>query len=571
MNNKLQLNNKWLKASIIGTIWAASEIILGSFLHNLRVPFSGTILTTIAIVLLISVSFVWKEKGIFWRAGLICALMKTMSPSAIIFGPVIAIFTESLLLEGAIIILGRNYPAFIIGSILAVSWTFIQKTINFLIFYGFNIVEVYKGLTKFAEKQLSLNFEIFWLPILIILLIYALVGIFAALIGIKTGKKLILHPIAYSQKNFNNQNFIFNKNAKTEFKYSLIWLLIDFLLMVTALFSISFMDWKIWSIATIAITSLWIVKYKRALRQLARPRFWIFFVIITMITAVVFTKFQSKSSLDALLIGIEMNFRATIMILGFSVLGTELYNPKIREFFSKTHFNNLPIALELSAESLPHVVAYIPDLKTVFKSPVKVISQLIAYAEFRFQELSNKQDLNRKIFIATGKIDAGKTSFIVKLIDSLKAKEIKASGIYCQKIFKNEKRIGYDIVDIKTSRRNAFLRTQANGASEKIGKFYIFSDGLNFGLEQLKLANQTENEIVIIDEIGKLELAGKGWSSELNKLVSDKNKHLLLAVREDFVEEIIAKWKLNNAIIINISEADFHVGAKRIISEIRMQ
>ena len=31
-----KLSEKWIKASIAGTIWAASEIVLGSFLHNLK-------------------------------------------------------------------------------------------------------------------------------------------------------------------------------------------------------------------------------------------------------------------------------------------------------------------------------------------------------------------------------------------------------------------------------------------------------------------------------------------------------------------------------------------------------
>jgi hypothetical protein len=30
------LNSIWLKASVVGSIWASIEIILGSFLHNLR-------------------------------------------------------------------------------------------------------------------------------------------------------------------------------------------------------------------------------------------------------------------------------------------------------------------------------------------------------------------------------------------------------------------------------------------------------------------------------------------------------------------------------------------------------
>src|SRR5512141_1386767 len=93
-----QLNPKWMKAAVLGCLWASSEIVLGSFLHNLRIPFSGNILTGIGLMILISVSFLWKEKGLFWRAGLVCALMKTVSPSAVIFGPMIAILSEAILL-----------------------------------------------------------------------------------------------------------------------------------------------------------------------------------------------------------------------------------------------------------------------------------------------------------------------------------------------------------------------------------------------------------------------------------------------------------------------------------------
>lgn len=121
------LNERWIKASIVGTIWAASEIVLGSFLHNLRVPFSGNILTVIGIVILISISYTWTDQGLFWRAGLICALMKTVSPSAVIFGPMIAIFTEAFLLELSIRILGRTLAGYAIGSMLAMSWVLVRK------------------------------------------------------------------------------------------------------------------------------------------------------------------------------------------------------------------------------------------------------------------------------------------------------------------------------------------------------------------------------------------------------------------------------------------------------------
>ena len=108
------ISEKWIKASIIGTIWAAAEIVLGSFLHNLRVPFSGNVLAAIALVILISVSYKWRERGLFWRAGVICALMKPMLPSAIIFGPMIAIIMESLLLEASVRLFGRTFFGFIV-------------------------------------------------------------------------------------------------------------------------------------------------------------------------------------------------------------------------------------------------------------------------------------------------------------------------------------------------------------------------------------------------------------------------------------------------------------------------
>ena len=43
------LNPIWLKAAVVGSIWASIEIILGSFLHNLKIPLSGTILSFIAM------------------------------------------------------------------------------------------------------------------------------------------------------------------------------------------------------------------------------------------------------------------------------------------------------------------------------------------------------------------------------------------------------------------------------------------------------------------------------------------------------------------------------------------
>ena len=219
-----RLSEKWIKASIAGTIWAASEIVLGSFLHNLKVPFSGNILTAIGIVILISISYLWTDKGLFWRAGLICALMKTMSPSAVIFGPMIAIFTEAFLLGLSVRLLGRTIAGYAIGSMLAMSWNLVQKIINYIIFYGSNIIGVYSDFLKFAQKQLNIKSDIVWLPIIVLLIVYALFGLLAAVTGIRVGRKMLRQPVQDLPKSIYRTSEELRHNGIPEFNYSIAWL-----------------------------------------------------------------------------------------------------------------------------------------------------------------------------------------------------------------------------------------------------------------------------------------------------------------------------------------------------------
>jgi len=87
MNNSIGLSDKWKKAAIIGGLWASIEIVIGSFLHNMRIPFAGTILAVQGIIILLAFTSFWQQRGIIIRAGIITALMKSISPSAVILGP----------------------------------------------------------------------------------------------------------------------------------------------------------------------------------------------------------------------------------------------------------------------------------------------------------------------------------------------------------------------------------------------------------------------------------------------------------------------------------------------------
>lgn len=555
-SEKTAISEKWIKASIIGTIWAAAEIVLGSFLHNLRVPFSGNMLTAIALVILIAVSYRWRQHGLYWRAGLICALMKTLSPSAIIFGPMIAIIMESVLLEISVRLLGRTYIGFMIGSMLAMSWNLFQKVFNMIIFYGGNLVEIYSGITGWAGKQLNLQFDAFWAPLILLLAVYALFGAASAVAGIITGRRIALLPreeLLPEPAVAGNQG----KRINAPFGYSLPWLAADILIVAGMLMVVSMLPWIWWIIVVIPAVTVLALRYKRAMRQLSKPGFWITFVVITMLSALVFTAIgQEKISLsEAVLIGVQMNFRAVIIIVGFSALGTELYNPKIRELFSRTRMRQLPLALELSTASLPAMIADMPDFRTAVKQPVSILNRMITRVEQRLTEVRKEQESKRKVFIVTGAVGEGKTAWLAKLEGLLKEKELKVGGILALRIMEEGKVIGYDITDIRTGDRTPFLR-HTGDATVGVERFTMDPSGYRAGEKALDPHSNRSMNVVIVDEVGPLELRGEGWSEMIRGLIHETRALLILAVRKNLAGEVTQRFNISPAEIIDVARGD---------------
>jgi nucleoside-triphosphatase THEP1 len=441
----------------------------------------------------------------------------------------------------------------------AMSWNLFQQIANYIIFYGSNIIEVYTNLLRFAQRQLGIQTDIVWLPIIILLIVYALFGLLSAVIGIRTGRKMLSQPAAGIPGYRNKPVEKIPEKSVLPFNYSIAWLIADVALIIVSFVLLSRTSWIVWSLVISAIIIIWSLRYKRALRQLSKPKFWIFFVLITLLTTFAFTKAQDGENLllKGLLTGFQMNFRAAIIILGFSVLGTELYNPVIRNYFLRTSFKNLPLALELSVESLPLFIANIPDFKTLVKNPVSIFYQVISQADKRLTEIMNKTDAAKKVFIITGHVGEGKTTFVKKLIDFFIEKNIKAGGILSERVLTGSKTTGYDLLNIETGEKEAFLRETGESGSDRIGRFTICQKGLTMGISILKSLALKKDMLIIIDEVGSLELRNMGWSECLDDLTGKSDNPLIMTVRSTLVDEVIKKWNLEEPVVYNVSEVDY--------------
>jgi nucleoside-triphosphatase THEP1 len=567
LNINHQLSGTWQKAAVLGSLWASSEIVLGSFLHNLRIPFSSIFLTSIAIILLVSISYQWKERGLIWRAGLICAIMKAVSPSAVIFGPMIAIFLEAILLESSVRIFGKNMIGFFIGSILAISWSFFQKIANFIIIYGFNIVDLYTSLINFAQKQFQFHFTNVWMPVMVLWTFYLFFGVFSALVGIYIGKTVVKAPPTVMSIDKRRTGGIKSGKNMPAFIYSPGWLILTIVGMISLLVLMNFTKVIWWGPAGIALLSAWVIRYNNILKPLRKPGFWIFFILITMLSSFLFAKLQPAqiSNYDGFIIGLQMNFRAAIMIIGFSVAGKELSNPVIRSFFIGTSFKQLPLSIEVAFNTLPFVIGNMPSYKDVFKKPIPVLRQLTAQAEFwlGIVELSLKKKSN--VIIVTGDKGDGKSTMLAELAVLFKRKGIQAGGIISPAVNENKVRSGYELINIATDQKIKLSQTKKGDGMVNVGRFYFFEDGIAFGKTALKVANNKMSKIIFIDEVGAWELQGQGWAESLNELTLHCEMPIILAVNVKLVDQVVDCWQLQKPLIINAKNTSSEDAFKEII------
>lgn len=550
------LHSLWLKAAVVGSLWASVEIILGSFFHNLNLPLSGTILSFLGVYLLVSFFQRWKENGLIWRAGLICALMKSISPSAIILGPMIGIFTEALLLELFIFLFGKNLIGYMIGGAFAVFSTIVHKLVNLLITYGFDFINVIEALYHFCARQLHLDSVTPGYLVLILCCIYLVAGMVAAALGYRMGKKY-----SGSQDKSSSQDDVllqWNTQMFTPVRhdFSLYFLLLNIASVILCLVLINYDFILLSLILSLAYISFSIYRYKSSLKRLKKISVWIQFFLITLVAAFLWTGISENEffSTTGLVIGLKMNFRAILIIIGFSAISVELKNPLIKSILYRRGFASLYQSLGLAFSALPGIISSFPKPERDPKKWHFPLSVLYKKAEILLLQFEKEHSSRPDVVIVTGEIRQGKTTFTAKIVEILKNKGITPDGFLAAGIQENDKRVGFDLISLRSSRQIALCRKEVRQDWLKQGLYYFDPAGILAGKGMLASVNPESSQLVVIDEIGPMELNDQGWGTSIEKLCHTSYPPHLWVVRRNLVEIISRKWNVGTVYIFDIEK-----------------
>ena len=126
----------------------------------------------------------------------------------------------------------------------------------------------------------------------------------------------------------------------------------------------------------------------------------------------------------------------------------------------------------------------------------------------------------KNIFI-TGKPGCGKTTLIKEILKEIK---IQARGFYTEEIRQKGERVGFKIITL--SGKEGILSHKEIECPFKVSKYKVnLKDLEEIGIKEIEKGLE-EDCLIVIDEIGKMELFSKKFKKVIKKTLESKNKVL---------------------------------------------
>ncbi|NIR49969.1 NTPase [candidate division KSB1 bacterium] len=155
-----------------------------------------------------------------------------------------------------------------------------------------------------------------------------------------------------------------------------------------------------------------------------------------------------------------------------------------------------------------------------------------------------------KNILLTGNPGVGKTTLIQKILHEV---EGMAGGFYTQEMRENSRRTGFEIVTF-TGKRGV-LASISFKSPHRVGKYGVDVPGFDeLAVQELQRALQ-QDDLIVIDEIGKMELFSKIFREMVRESL-DSEKRLLATItksRNAFVDNI---KKRSDVQLITVTESN---------------
>jgi nucleoside-triphosphatase len=126
--------------------------------------------------------------------------------------------------------------------------------------------------------------------------------------------------------------------------------------------------------------------------------------------------------------------------------------------------------------------------------------------------------LQKQIILLTGSPGVGKTTVLLRAVEDLKARGYKVGGMVSREVLSSGARVGFEALDVSDGRRG-WLAHVNQKSGPQVGKYRVNLADLN-SVGARAIADAVENsDIIVIDEIGPMELFSENFRDAARKVV----------------------------------------------------
>ena len=205
----------------------------------------------------------------------------------------------------------------------------------------------------------------------------------------------------------------------------------------------------------------------------------------------------------------------------------------------------------------------------------------------------------RHRIIITGPLQSGKSSLIWALVEQLDDLSIPVGGFVAEGLWQNNRRAGFDLINLNTRIKTPLARRDADapivnrvadhfdreehrahglssiysaielekndgniGLNRRVSTpehpkipYTFFEKGMAVGMAAIQPDACRHAKVIVVDEVGKLEMKGHGWASALPQLMALKDPVHIWIVRDVLVDGVCGRWPFDRDDIIGVDDS----------------
>ena len=474
-------------------LWVLCEAMLGGIIHGLKIPVSGLIVGSCAVICICLIAWYVPAKGSIIKATIIVAIFKMMLSPQAPPPAYIAVFFQGLM--GELLFWNRRFfrLSCILLAVLGLLESGLQRILVLTIVYGNDLWKVINNFINGLTKQKTTTNYSLWIGggyIFLHLITGLVVGCWVSLLPRRILK------------------------WSSDKKYTML------LPEESAALSPALKKKKKW--------------LKKAL----------FVGWLLLIGLYVQSYFKIGTPLLPSHISLKILLRSLIIVLGWIFIIGPLLKQLLHWWLKKKQTQ--------SQQEIQQVIRLLPATQQLIAQSWKQSSGSKGWKRINewskmvlvnaLSPLSTRwRGVGGEVYILTAPIQTGKTTSLVKWSE-------KRNDVYG---------ILTPVVDGKRMFMNAhsrqlFLMEAKEGETEMltVGRFVFSKTNFDKAIQIIRNGMDKEGWL-IIDEIGPMELKGEGFSEVLKEVLSERPGKIVLVVREGFAEQVKKYFNITAAEVIN--------------------